>query len=283
MTAGYLFILPSFILILIFSIIPIFMTFYLSFTEYNVIQSPVFIGLRNYMQMIKDPFVSASLINTIIYTAIVVPVQTILAMIIAATIADMFRNSLGDFFKGSLFVPVLSSGILVGTIWSTIYATDGGLINNILGLINIPKVNWLGQTSTALLCICIVSIWKNVGYFMVIYYAGIMSIPKSLYEAAEVDGASKTERFIYITLPSLSPVTYLIVTLGVIWSFQVFDIVYVMTGGGPGMSTNTLVLTIYNSGFKNYNMGYASAIAFLLFFIVIIVTLLQKKLIKNGD
>lgn len=118
---------------------------------------------------------------------------------------------------------------------------------------------------------------------MVIYYAGIMSIPKSLYEAAEVDGASKTERFIYITLPSLSPVTYLIVTLGVIWSFQVFDIVYVMTGGGPGMSTNTLVLTIYNSGFKNYNMGYASAIAFLLFFIVIIVTLLQKKLIKNGD
>ena len=127
------------------------------------------------------------------------------------------------------------------------------------------------------------AIWKNIGYFLVIFYAGILNIPGSLYEAAEVDGASRWQQFCHITIPGLSSVTYMVITLGTIWSFQVFDIVYTMTGGGPGMSTVTLVLTIYTAAFKEYNMGYASAIALLLFLIVLFVQFLQKKIMKGGE
>lgn len=279
--SGYLYILPSFILLLVFSVIPIFMTIYYSFSEYNVMQPPQFIGLKNYIQLFSDPFISASVQNTIVYTIIVVPVQTILAMVIAQILASKFRNSFGNAIKSSLFVPVISSAILVGTLWSFLLTTDGGIINSILSLFRIPAVNWLGNTHTALLSVSIVSIWKNVGYFLVIYYAGIMDIPSSLYEAAEVDGATKMQCFRFITVPSLKPITYLVVTLGTIWSFQVFDIVYTMTGGGPGKSTVTLVLTIYKEGFRNYSMGYASAAATLLFAIIMLITALQKLLFRD--
>lgn len=278
---GYLYILPSLVLILTFSIIPIFMSLYFSFTKYNVIQPAVFVGFNNYIRMLKDPFVKASLSNTIAYTLIVVPVQTLLSLAIAAVIADKFRNRLGEFFKSALFVPVISSAILVGTIWSFLLATDNGIINAVLGLLRIPKINWLGQISSAFASVCIVSIWKNVGYFLVIFYAGIMDIPRTMYEAGDVDGATKLQQFSYITLPYLIPITFLVVTLGTIWSFQVFDLVYAMTGGGPGKATVTLVLTIYNTAFKEYSMGYASSIAFLLFAIIIIISAIQKFLFKE--
>jgi multiple sugar transport system permease protein len=127
------------------------------------------------------------------------------------------------------------------------------------------------------------TVWKNVGYFLVIFYAAIMEVPRSLYEAAEVDGASRSQQFFYITLPGLSSVTYLVVTLGTIWSFQIFDMVYTMTGGGPGLSTVTLVLTIYNTAFREYSMGYASSIALLLFVFVILISYLQRLLFNNGN
>ena len=159
------------------------------------------------------------------------------------------------------------------------YAT-GSLLRTMFGL---PSVNWLGGKLTSMLSVCIVSVWKNVGYFLVIYFAGIMDIPRSLYEAAEVDGANAFQRFFKITLPGLSSVTFLVVTLGTIWSFQVFDLVYTMTGGGPGTSTVTLVLTTYNAAFKEYNMGYASAVAMLMFVFVLAVSGLQKLLLKGGE
>jgi multiple sugar transport system permease protein len=144
-------------------------------------------------------------------------------------------------------------------------------------------VNWLGGSFSALVSVAITSIWKNLGYFLVIYYAGIMDIPVSLYEAARVDGAGGIQRFFYITLPSLRHITYLIVTLGTIWSFQVFDLVYTMTGGGPGMATVTLVLTTYRVAFKEYNMGYASMIALLLLFLILIISTLQKRFMRDGS
>ena len=280
---GYIYILPSFILIMIFSIIPIFMTFFFSFTKYNVLQPPTLVGLDNYVRMLKDPFVRASLKNTFIFTLVVVPVQTMVSMGIAALIAEKFRNRFGNFVKSSLFIPVISSTMLVGTLWTFLLATDNGAVNNILGLVNIDKVNWLGTQTTALLSICIVSIWKNVGYFLVIFYAGIMDIPTMLYESSEVDGANKLQQFVYITLPILKPITFLVVTLGTIWSFQVFDLVYAMTGGGPGRSTVTLVLTIYNTAFKEFSMGYASAIAMLLLVFILLISAIQKFLFREKD
>lgn len=279
--AGYLYILPSLVLILTFSVIPIFMSLYFSFTKYNVIQPPSFIGLSNYLRLLKDPFVKASISNTIVFTFIIVPVQTLIALAIAAVIADRFRNRFGEFIKSALFIPVISSAILVGTICTFLFATDSGIINAALNAVGIPRINWLGQIKTAMATICMVSIWKNVGYFLVIFYAGIMDIPSTLYEAGEVDGATRLQQFFYITLPYLMPITFLVVTLGTIWSFQVFDLVYAMTGGGPGKATVTLVLTIYDTAFKEYSMGYASSIAFLLFAIVIVISAVQKFLFRE--
>ncbi|MGD1819760.1 MAG: carbohydrate ABC transporter permease [Pleomorphochaeta sp.] len=277
---SYLYILPSFILISVFSVIPIFMNIYYSFTKFNVIQPAQWVGLTNYLRMLKDPYIGASLRNTLVFTVVTVPLQTIFALVIAAILAGRFRNKVGEFIKSAMFIPVIASAVLVGTLWS-IFLEPFGLMNSILNFLHLPSVNWLGGKNSSLLSVCMATVWKNVGYFLVIYYAGIMDVPKELYEAAQVDGASALQQFRHITVPSLSAVTYLIVTLGTIWSFQVFDMVYTMTNGGPGMSTVTLVLTIYNAAFKSYNMGYAAAIALVMFVLVVILQALQKKFLSD--
>lgn len=278
----FLYILPSLILITVFSLLPIIMNGYLSLTKYNVMQPAQWVGLANYERMIGDPFVLASLKNTVVFTVVTVPLQTIISLLLAVVLAEKFRNKFGGFVKSSLFVPVIASGVLVGTLWSMLLSGNGPLNEAIIALGG-KAVNWLGSPKTALFSVCAATVWKNSGYFLVIYYAGIMDIPVSLYEAAEVDGANAFQRFIRITLPSLKSVTFLVVTLGTIWSFQVFDLVYTMTGGGPGLSTVTLVLTIYNAAFKEYNMGYASAVAMVMFVFVIIISSLQKLLLNRKE
>ncbi|GGD88570.1 carbohydrate ABC transporter permease [Paenibacillus nasutitermitis] len=278
---GYLFILPSFLLILTFYVLPILMTAFFSFTEFNLLQPYHFVGMANFTRMFSDPFVKASIMNTIVYTLITVPVQTFLALLIAAVFAGHTKGRWKNFVKSSTFIPVISSMIIVGVLWRMMFNAEIGFINTFLSIFGVSPINWLGGKSTSLISVCIVTIWKNVGYFLIIYYAGLMDIPRSHYEAAEVDGANRIQKFFYITIPSLRNITYLVVTLGTIWSFQVFDLVYVMTGGGPGTSTVTLVMTIYNTAFRQYNMGYASAISFLLFAIVILVSVIQKRLLNE--
>jgi len=274
---AYAFILPSFILITVFYLIPILMTGFYSVTKFNLIQKPTFVGLDNYTRMFSDPFVTASIRNTFVFTLVTVPIQTFLALLLAAVFASRKDGFWKNFTKSSTFIPVISSMIIVGVLWRMMFNTDIGIINSLLSVFGVEPVNWLGDKNTALLAVCIVSIWKNVGYFLVIYYVAIMEIPRSLYEAAEMDGANRRQQFWMITIPSLRNITYLVVTLGTIWSFQVFDLVYIMTGGGPGTSTITLVMTIYDTAFKVYDMGYASAISFLLFTIVILVSVIQKR------
>ena len=280
---AYMFILPSIILLIVFHVIPILMSIFFSFTEYNTIQPPVFNGLSNYRRLIKDSFVSASLFNTLVYTVLVVPIQTALSMVLAYLIAKKSQNKWGDFVRSALFIPVITSMIMVGTIWRILLASDSGIVNQFLEFLRLPAVNWLGARWPALLSVCFIGIWKNVGYFLVIYYAGIMDIPESLYESAKVDGATETQLFFRITLPMLKDITYLVVTLGTIWSFQVFDLVYTMTGGGPGRATVTLVLTIYEAAFKEYKMGYASAVSVLLLVIIIIISAIQKMFFNDED
>lgn len=282
---GILYILPSFILIIVFAVIPIFMSGYFSFTSYNVFNPPEWIGLTNYIQALNDSYVIDSLKNTLIYVFLTVPFQTITSLIFAAFLADRLRTRFGGFLRSAMFIPVIASAITAGAVWRIILATDGGILNTILSFLNITQPNWLGSSATALISVSIVAVWKNVGYFLVIDYAGIMGISKEVMEAAEVDGATAIQKFFQITIPILKPITYMVVTLGVIWSFQVFDLVYVMTGGGPGRSTITLVMTIYNSAFKDYKMGYASAVAILLLVIILIVNYIQQRFFigKKGD
>lgn len=281
--SGYLYILPAFLFIIVFSVIPIIMTFFYSFNRFNIIQPMKYIGLNNYIKLLRDPFVIASIRNTLIYVAIVVPLQTIFALIIAALITSRKKGgSWTGFVKSALFIPVISSMVLIGTLWKMMYNPQVGFINQFLSLFSISPVNWLGSKNLALFSVCIVSIWKDVGYFLVIYIAAILDIPVTLYEASRVDGANWGKQFFYITLPMLKPITFLVVTLGTIWSFQVFDLVYIMTGGGPGTATVTLVSTIYNVAFREYSMGYACSIAMFLSLIIIVISLIQKLTLSDG-
>ena len=280
---GVIYILPSFILIACFSVLPIFMSGYFSFTSYNVMNDPTFAGLENYAKIFKDAYVADAIKNTLAYVVITVPIQTILSLVFAAFLAYKMQNKAGGFLRSIMFIPVIASAVTAGTIWRIILNTDGGLLNNLLGVFHISPVNWLGSTKTALISICIVAIWKNVGYFLVIYYAGIMGISKDLYEAARVDGATNIQQFFKITMPMLKPITYLVVTLGIIWSFQVFDLSYQMTGGGPGRSTVTIVMAIYNAAFKQYKMGYACAMAMVLLVIVLVINGLENLLFKEKE
>ena len=276
-----LYILPSFILLMTFSIIPILMNIFLSFTSYNVIQRPQPVWFDNYLRMLKDPYIGASFKNTVLFTLIIVPCQTVISLLLAAIIAANFKKTFGNFVRSALFIPVIASSVLVGTLWSLLLSSYGP-INELLKIFGLPAVNWFGGKISSIIGISAATVWKHIGYFLVIFYAGILDIPASLYEAAKVDGANPIQTFFNITLPGLSKITYLIITLGTIWSFQIFDMVYTMTGGGPGLSTVTLVLTIYNTAFKEYNMGYASAIALLMFILVVVIQAVQKKLLAGG-
>lgn len=280
---GIIYILPSFILIACFSVLPIFMSGYFSFTNYNVMNDPTFAGMENYAKIFKDAYVADAIKNTLVYVVVTVPIQTILSLVFSAFLAYKMQNKTGGFLRSIMFIPVIASAVTAGTIWRIILNTDGGLLNNLLGFLHISPVNWLGSTKTALISICIVAIWKNVGYFLVIYYAGIMGISKDLYEAARVDGATNIQQFFKITMPMLKPITYLVVTLGIIWSFQVFDLSYQMTGGGPGRSTVTIVMAIYNAAFKQYKMGYACAMAMVLLVIVLVINAVENLAFKEKE
>ena len=187
-------------------------------------------------------------------------------------------------YRVALFLPSITSTVAVSMVWLWIFNPDMGLLNNfltVLGFNNPPM--WLASTEWSKPALVIMRVWQMCGYYMIMFLAGLQTIPESLYEAAEVDGANAFQRFFKITLPGLSSVTFLVVTLGTIWSFQVFDLVYTLTSGGPGRSTMTLVLTIYNSAFKDYKMGYASMVSVLLLAVVLLVSMLQKLAFRQKD
>ncbi|MDL2293902.1 sugar ABC transporter permease [Ruminococcaceae bacterium OttesenSCG-928-D13] len=280
---GMLYILPSFLIIMVFCIISIALAAYFSFTNYNLYNAPEFVGLNNYVNVFKSGTFYAALTNTVKYVIVVVPLQTILALLLAVFIAEKMRNRYGSFLRSVIFIPFIVSSIAASAVWKVIFKTKGGILNVALGLFGIDEVNWLGAKTLAFVCVCIVTIWKNVGYYMVIYYAGVMGISLEQKEAAIVDGANAWQRFWRITLPSLKPITYMIITLGVISSFQIFDIVYQLTGGGPGTSTITLAYMVYTYAFSNQKLGYASAIAMVLLVIVLLIHWIQNAFFKEKE
>ena len=281
---GYGFTTPSAILLFVFIILPIFISAFLSLTEFTGFNKPVYIGCKNYVDMFQDKKFQASMKNTFVYVLATVPVQTLLSLIVAAILAEKFRNPFGEFIRGTMFIPVLCSAVIAGNLFFYLFASDKeSIMNSLMTLLGFDKVNWLGKSATAMLVICIVAVWKNVGYFMVIFYAAIMDVPKTLHEAARVDGASPIQRFFNITMPSIRPVLYLVITLSTIWAFQVFDITMVMTKGGPGVATMSPVLLGYNYAFSDHRMGYASAIACLLAVVIFVISMLQKLVFREED
>lgn len=235
-----------------------------------------FVGFRNFSQLVADDRVWIALRNTIEYVVIVVPCQTLLALILAVTLNSGIRGQKG--WRILYFLPTVTSSAVLTLIFMWIYNTDG-LLNDFLSWCGLPTYNWLGDPGVALKAIMLMNIWSTAPFFMVIYLAALQDIPKSLYEAAELDGANEWQKLIHITIPILRPVTFFVVAMGIIGTFQLFDQSYILSGGsgGPNNATLTVVLLVYQAVFRNLQLGYGAAIAFLLAAIIMITTLIQRR------
>jgi multiple sugar transport system permease protein len=277
--AGYMFMMPTILVLGTFVVLPILYAVFLSLQKVQLLGDIEyeFIGFRNFTRLAEDERVWIALRNTAEYVAIVVPTQTILALIMAVTLNSGIRGK--NWWRILYFLPTVTSSAVLTLIFMWIYNTDG-LLNDFLAFVGLPTYNWLGDPAVALKGIMIMNIWSTAPFFMVIYLAALQDIPQTLYEAAELDGANGWQQFIHITLPLLKPVTFFVVAVGVIGTFQLFDQSYIFSGGtgGPNNATLTVVLLIYQAVFRNLQMGYAAAIAFLLAAVIIAMTVIQRRL-----
>lgn len=272
---GYLFILPSLVHLIIFLLIPLVFSLYLSFSNWRgpSPQNAPFIGLENYEYLFRDRLFWEAMRNTAYYTLLYVPGGMIVSLLVALVMNQKLKGIY--FFRTLFFMPVISSWVAVSIIWITLLDPQVGILNYVLAQFGIAPVNWLGDSSTAMIAIVIISIWKGLGFQMVIWLAGLQAIPEELHEAAAIDGATKRQAFFRITLPLLAPTTFFLAITGVIGSFQVFSPVYVITGGGPRGSTNVVVYHIYTRAFEAYDMGYAASQAWVLFGVIFLATIVQ--------
>jgi multiple sugar transport system permease protein len=278
--AGYLFLLPNILGFLVFSSIPVVATFSISLLDWDLIRAPRFVGLDNYVKLLTDDAVFRKvLFNTGYYVIGTVPAGIVLSLLLALAMNANVRGI--AIFRVIFFIPVISASVAVAVMWRWLYNTDYGLINTMLTSVGLKGVPWLASTAWAMPAVILMAIWKSLGYNMVIFLAGLQSIPVHLHEAAAIDGANGVQRFRHITLPLLAPTTFFVLVISVISSFQVFDLAFVLTKGGPGDATNTMVMYIYNQAFQFFHMGYAAAIAWVLFGIIFLITLLQHQLQKR--
>ncbi len=272
---GYIFLLPNIVGFLTFTAFPIFAAFAQSFYDWDLITTPHFVGFKNYLKLIFDDRLFGRVLwNTTLYTLGTVPLRVVLSLLLAIALNQKIRGI--TVYRTAYFMPVVSSSVAVALVWTWIFNGNFGILNSFLWAIgfNNPP-DWLNSTRWALPAIMIGNLWKNVGFTMVIYLAGLQAIPKQLYEAAEIDGASWWVKFRHITVPMVSPTTFFVLVMSIIWSFQVFEEAYIMTEGGPANATNTVVYYIYKNAFQWFKMGKAAAVAWLLFAILFIFTLLQ--------
>jgi multiple sugar transport system permease protein len=282
--AGYLFILPAILVLITFVILPIVWAVFLSLHKVQLLGAIKyeFIGFRNFTRLVEDERVWIALKNTVEYVAIVVPIQTILALVLAVTLNSGIRGK--NWWRILFFLPTVTSSAVLTLIFMWIYNTDG-LLNDFFAFVGLPTYNWLGDPAVALKGIMIMNIWSTAPFYMVIYLAALQDIPQSLYEAAELDGANDWQKFIYVTIPMLKPVTFFVVAMGIIGTFQLFDQSYIFSNGngGPNNATLTVVLLIYQAVFRNLQMGYGAAIAFLLAMVIIIITLVQRRIFGGSE
>jgi multiple sugar transport system permease protein len=276
--AALVFLLPNLLGFLVLTVIPIVGSFGLSFFDWKLLDTPSAAGLRNYADLIKDDLFWKALINTAYFVFAKVPVTVVLSLLLAVILNKKIHGV--TFFRVVTFLPVVCSSVSVALIWQPLLDTSMGLVNRLIGLAGAAPVPWLTSIEWAMPSVVLVAVWKELGYFMVIFLAGLQTIPSVYYEAGKIDGASAFREFLHITVPLISPTTFFIVVTSIIASFQVFDITTVLTQGGPGNATNTLVMYIYQAGFKFFRMGYASAIAYMLFAIVFVFTLFQSRVSK---
>jgi multiple sugar transport system permease protein/raffinose/stachyose/melibiose transport system permease protein len=274
--APYIFILPSLILFTVFILLPIVWVFWLSLTDYTMLKSPVWVGLDNYTRLLQDSIFHRAIRNTAFYwMGTVLP-----AMAVGLLLANLLSARLRflAFWRTVLYVPGVISSIAVALTWQWMLDARFGPVNRLLEYLGGSGRNWLQSPVTSLPSVILVGAWTGIGFSMIVFLGGIQSIPESLYEAASLDGASAWGKFIHVTLPLLRPITLFLFITATIRSFQVFDLVFVLTGGGPANSSTTIVTQIVGAGFQEYKMGYAAAMAVVLLGATLAVTLVQYSL-----
>ena len=279
----YLWILPALAVYGIFKLTPLVSGLYMALLRWDGIEEPRFIGFRNFQKILNDKLTILVLQNNVEYAIGTVVGKIVLSLFLALMLNQALRGR--TFYRTSLFMPVVMSFVVIGILWRWLFNTEFGLINSLLeGLgLDFLALDWLGDANIALRSLTLVDIWKWYGFHMVIFLAGLQSIPEELYEAARIDGASVWQQFRFVTLPMLQPVMIVNVTISLMGGFNVFDIPYVMTEGGPANSTNVMALHIYLRGFKFYRFGYSAALSYVLLVIVTIVAALQLKLMSGAD
>ncbi len=272
-------VLPYLIYFLTFVAYPLVFSFILIFHRWNIVTPMEFIGLKNFERLFRDELFFKSIINTLIFLSIHIPLQIVIALLFAQLLNQNIK--LRGLFRAVYFLPVVVSGVVVAILWQQMYAYESGLINQVLFKSGIKKIPWLISPELAMPSIAVMATWKNVGLYIVLFLAGLQSIPKELYEVAEIDGASFFQKFFKITLPMLNPTVVLVIVLSTIGGFSLFIEPYIMTGGGPMDSTLSAMLYIYNQAFYFNHMGYAATLGFFFATIILIVVILQRKFIER--
>ena len=278
---AYLFIIPQILIQVTFVVIPMFVAFAFSTMDFNIMWTKInFVGLDNYIKAISDPRISNAFLNTTIYTVCVVSFNVVVSLLIAVMIKEKLKINV--IFRSVFFLPVICSMTVVGLVWKFLLDPNIGSISSMLLRFGVT-MGFFKDPNQSLMTVVVVMVWKGFGYAMVIFLASLQSIPEVYYEAAAIDGVTNWQKLIYITIPSIRPTLGFVVITGIIGSFQVFDSVYMMTNGGPLFRTETVVFYIYNRAFIDLKMGYASAIAIMLFAVILIFSLFTFRKTSNVD
>ena len=276
--AATIFLAPNMIGLTVFIVIPVIAGFVISFTDWDMLSAPEFIGFDNYVELLTDdPLFWLTLKNTVVYSLFVIPGSIIISLALALALNTKIKAV--GIYRTIYFLPYISSTIAISLVWKWIMHPDFGILNGFLGLFGVPRLGWLQDRNMALFSVALVAIWHSAGYNMTIFLAGLKGIPKTYYEASEIDGASYWQRFRHITFPLLTPTLFFVLILSLIGSFQVFNLVYIMTQGGPGNATQVYVYYLWENAFSFFRMGYASAMAYILFLIMLVITLFQVRLV----
>lgn len=271
--------LPYIISFLLFIAFPLVFSLILVFHKWNIVTPMEWVGLRNFIRLFQDIQFFKAIVNTLLFLAIHIPLQIILALLLAVLLNQKLKAR--GFFRALFFLPVIVSGVVITILWTQLYNYETGLLNMLLVKLGFGKIPWINDPAWAMPSIAIMATWKNVGLYIVLFLVGLQSIPKYLYEAAEIDGAGPVQQFFKITIPSLNNTMLLVIILSTIGGFSLFIEPFVMTGGGPMNSTLSAMLYIYNQAFYFGHMGYAATLGFFFAVMVLIVVLIQKKVIEN--
>ncbi|WP_169082457.1 carbohydrate ABC transporter permease [Paenibacillus sp. PL91] len=278
---GYLFLAPAILLFLVFIAEPVVASIILSFTEYNIITPSKFVGLDNIKQFFQDDRLGLVYWNTFKYILILTPLHVILGLLLALAVQRKMAKGWKYFYRTVFYFPVLATSAAVAVAWSFIFNTDFGILNYFLSLFGIDAVPWMQSPNWVFLAVALYSFWKFIGNAFLYYFIGLQNIPETLYEAAEIDGADKIQRFFNITLPMLSPMLFFVLVTTLIGTTQIFDEPYLITGGGPGDASRSVNMYIYEIAFQHHEMGYASTVSISLFLVILLITAFQFSFSKK--